>query len=79
MLWRIVTLAVLLVLPATSSAAHAQTSPGDFPLTLTDDSGTSTTFAEPPRRIVSLNPGLTEITFALGHGDALIAVDSYSD
>ena len=51
----------------------------DFPLTITDDAGVATTFAAPPRRIISLNPGLTEITFALGHGDQLVAVDSYSD
>ena len=29
--------------------------------------------------MISLNPGLTEITFALGHGDQLVAVDTYSD
>ena len=38
-----------------------------------------TTFAAPPQRIVSLNPGLTEITFALGAGNRLVAVDTYSD
>ncbi len=62
---------------ATPFVAHAQ--PAGFPLTITDDSGTTTTFAAPPQRIISLNPGLTEITFALGHGDQLVAVDSYSD
>jgi cobalamin transport system substrate-binding protein len=78
MLLRPVAIAALLLLPL-SSAAHAQINPSDFPLTITDDSGTTTTFAAPPQRIISLNPGLTEITFALGHGDSLVAVDAYSD
>jgi cobalamin transport system substrate-binding protein len=59
--------------------AQAQTPASDFPLSITDDSGTTTTFAAPPQRIVSLSPGLTEITSALGHGGDLVAVDSYSD
>ena len=58
--------------------AHAQTAAG-FPFSVADDSGFTTTFASAPQRIVSLNPGLTEITFALGHGDQLVAVDSYSN
>jgi iron complex transport system substrate-binding protein len=75
------TLAVfaIAVLSASGNLVHAQPPSGDFPFTITDDSGVSTTFAAPPRRVVSLNPGLTEITFALGHGDNLVAVDSYSD
>ena len=74
--------ALLAVAPAGSSAfVHAQSAtPGaGFPLTVTDDAGISTTFSAPPRRIVSLSPGLTEITFALGHGDQLVAVDTFSD
>src|SRR5947208_15701515 len=69
----------LLLLLSTQAApvAWAQASP--FPLTLTDDSGISATFAAPPLRIVTLNPGLTEITFALGAGSRLIAVDTYSE
>ena len=35
-------------------------------------------FAAPPQRIVSLNTGPTETVFALGAGDRLVAVDSYS-
>jgi iron complex transport system substrate-binding protein len=79
MFWRSLTIAVLVFASLAGGTVHAQTNPGDFPLTLTDDSGTTTTFAVPPSRVISLNPGLTEITFALGHGDSLIAVDSYSD
>jgi iron complex transport system substrate-binding protein len=77
MLVRSVAIAALLLLPL--HVAQAQTEESDFPLTITDDSGTTTTFAAPPQRVISLNPGLTEITFALGHGDSLVAVDSYSD
>src|SRR6516225_9982194 len=78
----LIRLTAALALFSTSSAAqvaHAQATPSDFPLSVTDDSGTTTTFGAPPQRIVSLSPGLTEITFALGHGSQLVAVDSYSD
>jgi iron complex transport system substrate-binding protein len=50
-----------------------------LPVTVVDDSGVQTTFTAPPRRIVSLNPGHTETVFALGAGDRLVAVDTYSD
>jgi iron complex transport system substrate-binding protein len=56
-----------------------QPAPSPFPLTITDDAGVSSTFATSPQRVVSLNPGLTEITFALGAGSRLVAVDTYSD
>jgi iron complex transport system substrate-binding protein len=58
-----------------SAAAQPQTT---FPLTITDDAGVVSTFAALPQRIVSLNPGLTEITFAVGAGNRLVAVDSFS-
>ncbi len=79
MLWRTFTAAALVFVSLGNGLAHAQTNPDDFPLTITDDSGTTTTFTAPPQRVISLNPGLTEITYALGHADALIAVDSYSN
>jgi iron complex transport system substrate-binding protein len=60
-------------------AGAAQAQPATFPLTITDDAGVASTFAAPPQRIVSLNPGLTEITFAVGAGNRLVAVDTYSE
>jgi iron complex transport system substrate-binding protein len=71
-------LALLLSTLPAASAAHAQVLTG-FPMTITDDSSVATTFAAPPRRVVSLNPGLTEITFDVLAGDRLVAVDSFSN
>lgn len=67
-----------LVLQATAPAAHAA-APTTYPLTVVDDSGVSATFKAPPQRIVSLNPGYTEIVFALGAGGRVVAVDTYSE
>jgi iron complex transport system substrate-binding protein len=69
--------ALLLSLGVAPYAAAAQQSA--FPFSITDDAGVSTTFAAPPQRIVSLSPGLTEITFAVGAGNRLVAVDSFSE
>jgi iron complex transport system substrate-binding protein len=51
--------------PPTSSAAA-------FPLTVTDDEGTSVTIPHAPPRIVSLTPATTEILFAIGLGPRLV-------
>ncbi len=69
-----------LLLPQGAPLARAQQpATSSFPLTITDDAGVSSTFTASPQHIVSLNPGLTEITFALGVGSRLVAVDTYSD
>ena len=52
--------------PAASPAAVT------FPLTLTDDEGTSVTLPAEPQKIVSLTPAETEILFALGAGDRVV-------
>lgn len=68
-----------LLLPPGAHLAWAHQPATTFPLTITDDAGVTTIFAAAPQRIVTLNPGLTEITFALGAGNRLVAVDSFSD
>jgi iron complex transport system substrate-binding protein len=48
-------------------------------LTVIDDAGRSVTLDRPPKRIMSLTPSNTEILFALGAEDRIVAVDRWSD
>lgn len=56
-----------------ASRAHAA------PLAVLDDTGQRVTLPKPPSRIVSLAPGATEMLFAAGAGDRVIATVKYSD
>jgi iron complex transport system substrate-binding protein len=47
-------------------------------LQVTDDRGTTLSFAAPPQRIVSLLPSLTETVCELGYCNRLVGVDRYS-
>lgn len=47
--------------------------------TVTDSRGKQITLTKTPEKIISLLPSDTEIVYALGDGDKLIAVDTYSD
>ena len=62
------------VSPSTSASPSPSASPTPaFPITLTDDDGETVTLAAEPRRLVSLTPATTEILFALGVGDRVLA------
>ncbi len=54
-----------------SGAAHA--------FDLADDRGVTVSFSQPPERIVSLLPSLSETVCALGHCAKLVGVDRYSN
>ena len=43
-----------------------------FPVTLTDDEGTTVKLAAEPQKIVSLTPAETEVLYAIGAGDRLV-------
>jgi len=47
--------------------------------TITDDAGRSLRLAHPAQRIVSLSPGITELLFALGAGERIVATSEFSD
>ncbi len=50
-----------------------------FPINLTDDEGTAVEIAAQPRKVVSITPANTEILFAIGAGDRVVATDDGSD
>ncbi len=51
----------------------------EFPRFLVDELGRNVTIPEPPKRIASLSPAITETLWALGALDRLVAVDHSSD
>jgi iron complex transport system substrate-binding protein len=67
--------------PAASPAdATVRPTPASaFPLTFTDSGGTTVTFTEAPKRIISYSPGATEVLFAVGAGGQVVGVDKFSD
>jgi iron complex transport system substrate-binding protein len=61
--------------PQTTPATPAPS----FPLTLQDDEGTAVTIPTEPQRIVSLTPAVTEIIFAMGAGQRVVATSNADD
>ena len=62
---------VLALMAAMASACNVRR-------TFTDGTGRSVTLKGTPKRIVSVNPAHTETLFALGLGDRVVGVDTYS-
>jgi len=66
--------------PSVSPSATPTPAPSAaYPLTVTDDEGGTVALAAEPRRIVSLTPATTEIAFALGAGDRVVATTDFDD
>ncbi len=61
--------------PADDAATASES--GEFPVTISTDAG-EVTLEAAPQRIVSLSPSATEILFAIGAGDQVVAVDDFS-
>ena len=70
----VLALVILSVLATQVGVSHAAT-----PLTFIDDTGQRVTLAKPPARIISLAPGATEMLFAAGAGERVIATVQFSD
>jgi iron complex transport system substrate-binding protein len=50
-----------------------------FPMSVTDSSATKVEFRSAPKRIISLSPGATEVLYAVGAADRIVATDRFSD
>ncbi|KPJ49039.1 MAG: hypothetical protein AMJ38_04070, partial [Dehalococcoidia bacterium DG_22] len=50
-----------------------------YPLAIVDSVGREVTIEAEPQRIASLSPAATEVLFAMGAGDQVIAVDKFSN
>ncbi|MCI0347321.1 MAG: ABC transporter substrate-binding protein [Chloroflexi bacterium] len=59
--------------PATNPSATPAVTATPGPVTLTDDEGTTVVIPDAPQAIVSLTPAATEILFAIGAGDRVVA------
>jgi iron complex transport system substrate-binding protein len=62
-----------------ASPTQSSTPQADFPSTVTDDEGTAVAIERRPERIVSLTPGTTEILFAIGAGNRVVATTDADD
>lgn len=68
---------IALVFLASCASPPENALPG--PIQLTDQLGRMVRFNQPPQRIISLAPSNTEILFALGLSDRLVAVTDFCD
>ena len=62
-----------------TTASSSPSAAAAGPITVTDDSGTEVTLDKAATHIVSLAPANTEIAYAVGAGDKMVAGTSYDD
>ena len=62
-----------------TTASSSPSAAAAGPITVTDDSGAEVTLDQAATRIVSLAPANTEIAYAIGAGDKMVAGTSYDD
>jgi iron complex transport system substrate-binding protein len=62
-----------------TTAASSPSAAAAGPITVTDDAGNEVTLDKAAERIVSLAPANTEIAYAVGAGDKMVAGTSYDD
>ena len=72
-------LAVFPGAPPAATAPARVASPTDAPIVVTDDAGQRVSLPHAPQRIISLAPGGTEMLFAAGAGERVVATVEYSD
>lgn len=60
-------------------SASATEPTASFPFTFTDSTGEDVTIGEQPERILSYSPAATEVLYAVGAGDQVVAVDEFSN
>jgi len=63
----------------TEGGASPPDEAGEFPVTVTDSNGQELMITDEPQAIVALAPSYTEVLFAIGAGDAVVAVDDNTD
>ena len=51
----------------------------EYPFTIVDSSDTEVEISTAPARVISYSPAATEILFAIGAGDLVVAADQFSD
>ncbi|MBE3582635.1 MAG: cobalamin-binding protein [Limnochordaceae bacterium] len=64
---------------ATAATADQAAAAPQFPVQMVDATGQNVTLKAAPHRIITLAPSLTEMAYALGLGQELVAVSAYSD
>ncbi len=62
-----------------AASLSAFTAAGSQAISAVDDTRQIVTLQQPAQRIIALAPSLTELAFAAGAGDKLVAVSAYSD